>query len=274
MPHTTATVRDVAYADRGATPLQFDLHYATDAGPLPLVLYFHGGGWARGARTDAEQARIIPMAAAGFAVASVSYRLSGTDVWPAQLEDARTAFDAVPEIVAGLGVPLSGRTTVWGSSAGGHIALMLALTAAERGLPGPAAAVALFPPADLTRVTTAPLPETTRRPPFVPADGPLPAFERALLALDRAADPESAQREASPVSHATAAAPPILLLHGDEDGLISPWHTARLLRALREAGAPATALYVAGATHEDPACDTAVIRAAVAAHLRGEPGDR
>jgi acetyl esterase/lipase len=262
------TVRDLEYAPRASGALAFDLHHPEGAGSVPLVIYLHGGGWVRGTRTGFEEQRLLPLAAAGFAVAAISYRLVDVARWPAQLDDAREALGAIPRIAADAGAELSGRTALWGVSAGAQIALLTALTAAEQGTAGADAVVAFFPPADLALMTTAPWPPNSRRPPFAPQEGPLHAFERDLLGVPDA-EFAAAAREASPIAHVTGAAPPILLMHGDEDGMTSPWHTTELFRALRAAGAPVDALYVAGATHEDPAFDSPAVLGAVAGHLRG-----
>ena len=56
-----------------------------------MCVYLHGGGWMRGSRTDRAAERLAPVARAGVAVASVSYRLSGQAVFPAPLDDVRAA---------------------------------------------------------------------------------------------------------------------------------------------------------------------------------------
>jgi pimeloyl-ACP methyl ester carboxylesterase len=56
-------------------------------------------------------------------------------------------------------------------------------------------------------------------------------------------------REASPVSHASAAAPPVLLMHGAADDLVPPAQSIRLAEALHAAGATAELELVPGATH-------------------------
>src|SRR6478752_10343440 len=80
----------------GFRPLSLDLR-TPEADSAPLLVFLHGGGWLRGSRKvftpgiSDEQSfdRII---AAGFAVASCEYRLSGEARFPAQLADVDAAL--------------------------------------------------------------------------------------------------------------------------------------------------------------------------------------
>src|SRR5581483_10197332 len=78
-----------------------------------------------------------------FAVAAIDYRLSGEARYPAAVEDARTAVGWARDHAASYGLDAS-RVFTWGDSAGGHLALMAALTGAKV-----AAVVAWFPVTDL-----------------------------------------------------------------------------------------------------------------------------
>src|ERR1700685_3428830 len=108
MAHTPSPGDDVRFigglayaAPLGFRPLLLDLHLpAAGPDPAPLVVFLHGGGWRR-----ADGSMVVPqfascqpgpltrLAADGFAVASVDYRLSGEARFPAQLEDVSAAVD-------------------------------------------------------------------------------------------------------------------------------------------------------------------------------------
>lgn len=264
------TETDVVYAEASGRALRCDLHWpAVARGPLPVAIYLHGGGWARGSRADRAEERVIPVAATGIAVASIEYRLSGEAHWPAQLGDVRAALAAVPRLFAERGVVLSGRVALWGCSAGGHLALMAALTAADSQAAGPAAVVAWFPPTDLTAMADAPASPGARMPAFLPPGAPLPPFERMLLGIADGDEGAVALRAASPIAHARAGVGSVLLIHGDEDALIPASHSEALRDALLASGAPASMLIVRGATHEDPLFDAPAVLGATAAHLKG-----
>src|SRR5512133_2326095 len=105
----TAPVRrvpDVVYGEvPGYRPLELDLYLpgarSRPDGPVPVIMHVHGGGWRRGSRRHP-----LPLlgadfydrlAAQGFAVAAIDYRLSGEARFPAPLDDVRTAIGWVGE---------------------------------------------------------------------------------------------------------------------------------------------------------------------------------
>ncbi|GAA2299716.1 alpha/beta hydrolase [Streptomyces kunmingensis] len=225
----------------GGRPLELDLWLpAPGAGlPAPLVLFAHGGAWRRGRRDDMgartrawQPGPFERIAAAGFAVACVDYRLSAEATFPAPLEDLRAALRWLGVRADELGID-TGRTVVWGESAGGHLASLLALKHTEPPLAG---AVVWYGPADLE----------TPRPPFDPAS---PAtMEALLLGAAPVTVPELAAA-ASPVRQAHADAPPFLIVHGEDDVMVPCGHGQDLAAALRAAGAPAGLRTVPGANH-------------------------
>ena len=102
--------------------------------------------------------------------------------------------------------------------------------------------VAWFPVTDL-----AGLPSDVADAGGVPDRGP-ESREALLLGAPAASVPDLA-RQASPVAHASAAAPPVLLMHGAADDLVPPAQSVRLAGALRAAGATAELELFPGATH-------------------------
>ncbi|MDW5598190.1 alpha/beta hydrolase fold domain-containing protein, partial [Conexibacter stalactiti] len=119
------------------------------AGPVPtdapIVLYLHGGGFVFGSpRTHRNLVSRISHVT-GIAALALDYRLPPEATLPAPTEDALAAYR---ELLAAGRDPR--RIVVAGDSAGGNLALSLALHAAEAGLPRPAALVLLSPWADLS----------------------------------------------------------------------------------------------------------------------------
>ncbi|GAA2142808.1 alpha/beta hydrolase [Actinomadura napierensis] len=230
-PPGVRVMRGVPYAELdGVRPLELDL-WLPDAPGAPLVLFLHGGAWRRGRRDDMgmrtrawSPGPFARLAAAGFAVACADYRLSGEAAFPAQLDDVRAALRWLALRSADLGID-PGRVVVWGESAGGHLASLLALTSDE---PRVAAAVVWYGPADLSL-----------------SPGPP---ESLLLGASPATDSAKA-REASPVAHAHPGAPPFLLVHGEDDTLVPCAHSQALAARLREAGASADLRLVPSADH-------------------------
>ena len=101
--------------------------------PLPVLVYFHGGGWVYGSLDTHDGVCRALAARTPCVVASVDYRLAPEHRFPAAVEDAWAATAWVAEHAASLGAD-PGRMAVGGDSAGGNLAAVLALRARDRGL--------------------------------------------------------------------------------------------------------------------------------------------
>jgi acetyl esterase len=108
--------------------------YRPRSGTLPLLVYFHGGGWVVGSVAVADPFCRALANASGCAVVSVEYRLAPEDRYPAAADDAYAATRWSAEHASDLGIDAS-RLAVGGSSAGGNLAAVVALMARERGVP-------------------------------------------------------------------------------------------------------------------------------------------
>ena len=112
--------------------------------PLPVIMYFHGGGWVLGDAStyDAFMRRLVH--GTGAAVVFVEYRRSPEEHYPAPLEECYAATQWVAEHGRELGLDPS-RLAVAGDSAGGNMATVVCLLAKERGGPRIAAQVLIYP---------------------------------------------------------------------------------------------------------------------------------
>jgi acetyl esterase/lipase len=265
MSRRVRTTSGIEFARQGETSLQLDLHRPEDDAPVPCVTYFHGGGWAVGSRSDRMTERLLPLAAQGIAVASISYRLTPVATHPAQLDDAREAVRWLRLHGGELGLRTD-RIGAWGASAGGWIALMLGCTT-----PDPQSAVqavgAWMPVTDLLTVASQRELAHLSLPPFM-AGREVPPMERGLLGLASLADDPDAVREASPVTHAAAASCPVLLVHGDADGLVNLQQSRVMFDALRAAHRDAQLLVLGAANHEDPLYESPAVLGATASFFR------
>ena len=114
------------------------------AGPRPLVLYFHQGGWVLGGLAWCETFCTILASIARCPVLSVDYRLAPEHPFPAAHDDAWAAFEwatqHAPQVDAD-----PGRLVVAGDSAGGNLAAYVALEAIRRGGVAPVAQLLVYP---------------------------------------------------------------------------------------------------------------------------------
>ena len=97
---------------------------ATD-GSLPLVIYFHGGGWSLGSIVGSDPMCRALCNAAPAVVVSVGYRLAPEHPFPAALDDAETATRWAAANAAALGADPQ-RICLAGDSAGGDLATVVA----------------------------------------------------------------------------------------------------------------------------------------------------
>ena len=234
--------RDLEYARPKGKSLKLDLYRPRGfSGSLPTVVFIHGGGWTKG-----DKARPVPAVLVGFgyAVASINYRLATDAPFPAQIQDCKAAVRWLRAHAREYRLN-SDRVGVWGSSAGGHLAALLALSPDRpewevgENLEQSSqvqAACDFFGPTDLTEVPS----------------GPLAKQQMALVQQLVGGPPEQRKeltRAASPLFHVTPAAPPFFIAHGIDDDLVSIAHSRKLYRALRERQVPAELLEVRRAGH-------------------------
>lgn len=113
-------------------------------GPLPLVVYFHGGGWVIGDLDVADKPCRALANAARAVVASVDYRLAPEHPFPTPLEDCYAATVWLARHAASFGAD-AGDLTVSGDSAGGALAAAVSLAARDRRGPDIARQILLYP---------------------------------------------------------------------------------------------------------------------------------
>ncbi|HWA70216.1 MAG TPA: alpha/beta hydrolase [Rhizomicrobium sp.] len=102
------------------------------AGPLPALIYFHGGGFVAGSLDSHDGLCRLFAAEGGFKVIAVDYRLAPEHVFPAAVDDAWAATQWIEQNASALGVD-AGRIAVGGDSAGGMLAAIVTQLAKEKG---------------------------------------------------------------------------------------------------------------------------------------------
>jgi acetyl esterase/lipase len=234
-------VSDIQYCTGGGKPLLMDvfLPKQRSATPTPAVLWIHGGGWEHGDKSGNSGAQLL--AAAGFVAASISYRLSGDARFPAAIQDCKCAIRFLRANSASYGID-AGRIGVAGSSAGGHLAELVATAGKRAGLEGNGgwpgisssvqAAASYFGVSDLT------------------AEFPAKTVPYLVKFLGGAESHNSRlYRKASPIFYVTRDDPPLLLVHGENDGDVPFRQSVRMTEAYRRSGLPVEFIQVHNAGH-------------------------
>lgn len=258
---------DVTYSSlNGYRPLKLDLFLPParfkKAGPRPMVIYIHGGGFVTGGpRRSAAfldwPAVLGSLAEQGYVVASVSYRFAGEAKYPAQIQDVKSAIRWLRVNAAEYNIDKT-RAVVWGQSAGGHLAGLAATTCN----------VAALAPASRKPAPEHPQAESQASAPegFDEASDCVQGavvwfgvFDLTALAssnmnsnlLGCGAGPcsEDKLRSASAVTYIDKSDPPVLIMHGAEDTTVPIAQSKIFYEALKAQGVPAEFVIEPGVGH-------------------------
>ncbi|MBX7221075.1 MAG: alpha/beta hydrolase [Blastocatellia bacterium] len=249
------TIRNIEFGRVNNVPLLLDLYLPQNpAGPLPVVVWIHGGGWTSGDKSLATTSVQVQQTSRGYAVASINYRLSGTAKFPAQIEDCKAAIRWLRANAGKYGLNPD-RIGVWGSSAGGHLVALLGTSGGVAELEGTAgnldqssrvqAVVDWFGPGNLATMASQSLPCSVID--HNSANSP----ESQLVGCALPSCPDKAAA-ASPVTYVTPDEPPFLLMHGTMDCVVPPGQSQELFDRLKAAGVNATLVFLPGAGHGGP----------------------
>ncbi len=200
----------------------------------PLVIFIHGGGWKNGS----YQACSVPwLTRSGFAVASIGYRLVDVATFPAQIHDVKAAVRWLRAHADQYGYD-AGRVGVCGTSAGGHLALLLGTGGGVEALEGevgdhPEESSRVQAVVDYYGASDFILRSRTQ-----PAKTEKPGGSAyGLLGGSAREQPEKAKL-ASAAWQVTEDDPPLLILHGEKDRTVLIDQAVRMRDAYRDAGLP------------------------------------
>lgn len=260
--------KDVPYASKSeAQKLDVYLPAHTDR-LVPVIAWFHPGGFFQGDKDgsgmdypvdNVDMTRLVgPMLERGYAAVSVNYRLSQEALFPAVMHDAKASIRWIRASAAKYGFN-PGKIAVWGSSSGGHIAAMLAVSGGVAGLED----LSLGNAGESSRICAA-----------VDWYGPsdfllMDAHHRELgqpPRNDDAASPESRLiggavplypercKAASPITYVSPETVPIYIQHGKKDPYVPYLQSVVLADALERVIGPEKVILevVANVGHGDP----------------------
>lgn len=162
-------IPDITYdTQTGYRPLRLDLYLPKDsierpATGFPLVIYIHGGAWLTGNSRHATPFADFPgvlasLAAKGYVVASINYRLSNEAPFPAQIQDVKTAIQWLKANADAYGID-STHVVTWGVSAGGYLAVLASVTCHAAALEPKRSSEFVAPDAVHATATAMPVPD-------------------------------------------------------------------------------------------------------------------
>jgi acetyl esterase/lipase len=236
--------RAVTYAIPDGVALKLDVYEPTTTqSARPAIVYVHGGGFIGGSRHEGMP-MLTHLAANGWVVFSVDYRLSPRATFPDQLVDVKRAVAWVRTHAGDYHVDPS-FIALSGGSAGALLSALAALTPGDANVqPGfadadtsVAALVALYGIYDLLDEEVTYWPRLFN------------ILERAVFKTSRTAA-RGAFLAASPLHQVRVNAPPTLIIYGDRDSLIPPGQSRRFAHRLREISRnPVYVAQIAGGEH-------------------------
>ena len=225
---------DIPFRSIGTTALKLDRYDGAGAGPHPALVVVHGGSWRNGDKgsgcLDPTATNRI-FAGRGITVYDIQYRLVPEATFPGQLEDVLCALGYIRAHATEDGVDLE-RVALLGRSAGAHLALLAAYHAGREAPPTGCGAparvrgvISLYGPTDLA---------TGYRMPAIPdLIGGSEAIAGFMGGSPDAVPARYAQ--ATPQALLDRQVPPTLLIHGQADQIVQPYHSESLAAALRAA---------------------------------------
>jgi acetyl esterase/lipase len=243
IPDTVLADRDVEYSAVGGRQTMDIVRPRDMSGsPRPAVLLVHGGGFRAGSK-----AGYIPLAVKlaehGYVAATADYRLAPRNQFPAAVQDVKAAVRFLRANAAKYNLDPA-HIGALGGSAGGHLVLMLGLTAGVEEFEGSGpnrdrssavqCVVDEYGPTDFTQSYSK----------SVDAAEVLPKFLGGDLDHERLAHMRS-----SPLNWVTPNAAPILAIHGTADPYVAYEQSLWLIERLIAAGVPAELESIAGAGH-------------------------
>lgn len=245
-------LENISYNTSGHRRQTLDLYLpqkTTANETIPLVIWVHGGGWQKGSKLAIGQQ--LELLKKGFAVASISYRLTRHAAFPAQIHDVKAAVRYLRKNAGQFNLDPD-RFGAWGSSAGGHLVSLLALTDQDSLLEGNIgesnvssqiqAALVWFGPSNMQEMfeyaaIVTPDKVNQKNTPLHKLLGTEAAQNNEMLALS------------SPITYVSNNAPPIMLMHGDQDKIVPLEQSKQLYKALLDNKVDSQLHIVPGAKH-------------------------
>lgn len=240
LPSGYTSQMNVVYTKAKDWEGQMDIYMpAKSKGLSPVVINIHGGGWNKGVRQS--QTGFSTFFKMGYAVANISYRLTGHTTAPAAVEDARCALLYLIKNAKELNIDVN-KIVVMGGSAGGHLALMAGLLGNDHRFDGNCPGVenvkvaAIIDKYGITDV-------------WDWGYGTKITSKSATRWLGDKAKDQKFAMSVSPITYVNKNSPPVFIVHGDADPVVPYQQSVDLHKKLVDAGVKTEFVTVEGGEH-------------------------
>jgi acetyl esterase/lipase len=235
IPKDVQAAKNIEYGRASGQKLLMDIYRPkTITKKLPVVVWIYGGAWKNGSKNFCP---IAFMATQQLAIVSINYRLDSVAKFPAQIYDCKGAIRWLRAHADQYHLDAD-HIGVFGASAGGHLALLLAATAGNPKMEGDVGGnldfsskiqcvCAFYPPTDLNRLVSDPKTRMN------------PEGDVAKLIGGAVAENEEKANFASPIFYVNKNCAPVFLMHGANDTLVPPEQSKIFYESLLKAGVDA-----------------------------------
>jgi len=220
--HPLQLTKDIRYNNQNQ---QLDLYMPATRDKNTAIMFIHGGGFKAGDKAEMKS-HAKHYAEQGFVTTSINYRLSLDHAYPAAINDATDALNWMKEKADVYGYNPD-QIVLVGYSAGGTLALNVGLNHTYK----VAATVSVAGISDISALIES---------------ATIPELKTDINKYMGGKDPALA----SPISQANEQSPPVLLFHGDSDGLVPISQSIALAEKLKQNNVPVTLRVFHGAGHE------------------------
>jgi acetyl esterase/lipase len=267
-------LRDLDYAGQRNPRQKLDLYLPEKPSekPLPLIVYIHGGGWEGGDKSDTGLLFEL-IKSGGYAGASIGYRFTQEQKWPAQIHDVKAAMRWLKAHAKDHGIDAD-KVGLTGISAGGHLVSLLGTSGGVKELDGSVGTAGELPKIACVANFCGPANFLT-----FPGKGSIIDPEKPGTAITKLfGGPMSqhldAAKAASPVTYVSSDDPPFLHIHGSADTLVPYAQAEEFDAALEKVGVSSTLLTGKDAPHVFFSADLlSKMRVFFDKHLQGKPGE-
>lgn len=232
--------KNITYLRASGMNLQLDAYVHPDQShPAPVLVYFHGGGWAPGYSRPSSYTTFNTFLSMGMSAVTADYRDSGVAGAPAAVQDTRCVLAWIAANAKTYNFDVN-RIVIYGTSAGGHLAMMGGMLRESDGYdtlcPGPVPRVAAildyYGITDVDELLYAPYNKSW-----------------ANNWIGNGANRDELAKQMSPLTYVRPGLPPFFIVQGDADPTVPYEQNVRMRQALMQAGVPVTFFTVPDGGH-------------------------
>lgn len=239
------TYKNLVFAKTETGDLKLDIYMPKEAEKPQLIVFIHGGGWRNNSYKKCHTPWLTDY---GFAVASISYRLTDKATFPAQIHDCKSAVRWLRANSDKYGYNAE-KIGVTGTSAGGHLSLLMGVTNSSKIHEGTVggnldqssavhAIVDFYGPSDFLL-----------RSKNQPVKTEIPDSPVWLLLGGPVSKKQEIAKVASPAFHVSKDDPPLLIYHGDKDGKVKMDQSQRMVDEYKKLNLDVKLFVIEGAGH-------------------------